>query len=158
MFLPAVTNCGHTIYPVAFPPVLAPYLVGLVLALAVIFHSGRAFRRALLATRLSSVGMFAVAFLMFSLTWWLVLIELGFLMCFWWALGFHRRVTSAEYQLSRGAACLAAAFIAWFSVFCFDPGGGALIGVWLSFASSVGLFIGAVIWAFEANDPHQLDI
>ena len=157
MFLPAIKNCGDTIYPVEVPFVLPPYLVGLVLALAAIFHSRRALRRALLAIRLLTVAMFVLGLLLVSSSIAMVVIVILTSVLFWWALGLRKNITSAAYQLARGGVCASVVFIAWFALWCCDPSSDALFGLWLSLASSIGLLIGTLIWAVEANEPLDDD-
>jgi hypothetical protein len=151
MFLPAVRGCSGTISPVEVPPFWAPYLYGLAFAVVALARSQR--------------GLVAAAVMMRVLAWFVMMCGLalatiapavGFLeLLAGGVLAVAIGVTGAsERRLATTALVIATMSMMWFGWWCtLDD---ALTGVYLAFASSVGLWVGGLAWAVEAASSAAL--
>ena len=146
LFLPAVRGCEGSIAPVEVPPFWAPYLYGLVFAIAALARSQR--------------GIVLGAMLLRVLAWFVVMC--GFAMAtIAPALGFFELVAGcvlaiaigiiggSERRLATTALVIATMSTVWFGWWCTTDD--ALAGVYLAFASSVGLWVGGMVWVIEAS-------
>jgi hypothetical protein len=143
MFLPAVDACGPVV-PYQLPPVLPPYAFGLVFALIAISQTPRALRRGIAALRGVAIG---VAIAGAAIT--AIVPEIGVpeLALGGVVLALLASSRAGEPRIAAAAIVVALVSMLWFAVWCLDDS--ALIGVYLSLASSTGLLLGAVRWRRE---------
>jgi hypothetical protein len=152
MFLPAVDACGP-VMPYELPPVLPPYVLGLVFALIAIAQTARGLRRGIVALRAVSVLAAVAGVVVIPIVPAVGIPELGLGVVLLLVLGLWR---TTEPRIAAAAAVVAAVSTLWFGLWCL--GDGALIGVHLSLASSAGLLLGAVMWRLELADRPPVDV
>jgi hypothetical protein len=152
MFLPAVDACGP-VMPYELPLVVPPYALGLVFALIAIAQTERGLRRGIVALRAVSVLTAAAGVVVMP-----VVPEIGIpeLVLGVGLLGVIGLARTTERRVAAAALVVAAVSALWFGLWCLDDG--ALIGVYLSVASSGGLLLGAVMWRGELADRPPVDV
>ncbi|HEX3765239.1 MAG TPA: hypothetical protein VHW23_41365 [Kofleriaceae bacterium] len=152
MFLPAVDACGPVL-PYELPPVLPPYVLGLVFALIAIAQTGRGLRRGIVALRAVSVIAAVAGVVVIPVVPEIGGPELAFGLVLLQVLGLWR---TTEGRVAAAAVVAAVVSTLWFGLWCLDDG--ALIGVYLSLASSLGLLLGAMMWRSELADRPPVDV
>jgi hypothetical protein len=143
MFMPAVDACGP-VSPYQVPPVLPPYIYGLVFALIALSQTPRALRSAAVALRAISIAVAILGGFVMLIVPEIGVLELGFGATVLLLVGVSR---TTEPRMAVGAIAVAAVASLWFTVWCFDRT--AMFGVYASLASSLGLLVGAVLWRRE---------
>ena len=151
MFLPAVRGCNSSIAPVEVPPFWAPYLYGLVFAIAALARTQR--------------GLLVGAIMMRVLAWFVVMSGLA-LATIAPAIGFFELIAgcvlaiaigvtgASERRLATTALVIATMSTLWFGWWCTTDD--ALAGVYLSFMSSVGLWVGGLSWLVESAGAAKI--
>lgn len=148
MFLPAVKGCHEPVMPYEVPPFLPPYLYGLVFALIAVSRTQRGLERGYAALRVLGAAVVLGSVALIVITPELGVIEL--------LIGTVLLVTVAPSGAAevRIAACgleVAAVCILWFGGWWMSDD--ALLGIPLSFASSIGLFVGCLAWLRAVSRP-----
>jgi hypothetical protein len=146
MFLPAVDACGP-IAPYQVPPVLPPYVYGLVFALIAVSQTPRGLRRGIVALRVVSLLVAIASAAVIAIVPEVGVPELGLGLVLLLLVGPSR---TTEPRVAGAAIVVALISMLWFGVWCLEDG--ALIGVYLSLAGAAGLLLGAVLWRREAAE------
>jgi hypothetical protein len=156
MFLPAVDACGPVL-PYQLPPVVPPYVLGLVFALTAIAQTERGLRGGIVALRAVSAITAAAGVVMTPVVPELGIPELAVGAVLLLIIGLWR---TTESRVAAAAIVVAAASTLWFGLWCLGLWclDGAAIGVYLSLASSAGLLVGAVLWWRELADRSPVDL
>lgn len=152
LFLPAVDACGP-VMPYQLPPVVPPYVLGLVFALIAIAQTDRGLRRGIVALRAVSAITAAAGVVMMPVVPEIGIPELILGVGLLLVIGLWR---TSERRVAAAAIASAAVSALWFGLWCLDDG--ALIGVYLSVVSSAGLLLGAVMWRGELADRPPVDV
>ena len=151
MFVPAVRGCGHEpIVPIAIPPVIPPYLLGLGFGLAGMLAGSRSNLKGA-AIYLRVVMLLFLVECMIAVVeepqFGLVVVIAPILMLV--ILGLRE---TTDRRLGGAATVCGLASAIWFGLFC--GGEDALIGVWVSLFSSIALAISGIAWlADPGEDP-----
>jgi hypothetical protein len=143
MFLPAVDACG-TVMPYEVPPLLPPYLYGLVFALIALSRTPRGMLRGIFALRLVTVLVIVAGAVVIPIAPEVGVVELVLGVALLLIVGLIR---TTEPRVAASALVVAAVAMLWFGLWCLT--GDALVGVYLSLASSTGLFAGTLLWLRE---------
>jgi hypothetical protein len=156
MFLPAVDAYGPVL-PYELPPVVPPYVLGLVFALIAIAQTERGLRGGILALRAVSAIVAAAGVVMTPVVPELGVPELAVGAVLLLVVGLWR---TTELRVAGAAIVVGVASTLWFALWCVGLWclDGAAIGVYLSLASSAGLLIGAVLWERELADRPPVDV
>ncbi|MBA3464798.1 MAG: hypothetical protein H0T46_32995 [Deltaproteobacteria bacterium] len=142
MFLPALEGCGTTtVLPLELPPFLPPYLYGLAFASAAHARTQRSVIASVVIMRLLATLVTCAGFVVFLVAPAVGIVEL--------AVGFVLLVAVggrgySERRLALTAMIIGAVCTFWFGLWATTAE--ALIGVYLSLASSVGLLLGGSLW------------
>lgn len=153
MFLPAVKGCHEPVIPYQVPPLLPPYLYGLVFALLAMAPTPRGLQRARVALRVLGTLVVFASIVLLVVAPPVGVIEL--------LIGTVLLVT----VLSTGAiephiaACgveIAVVSVLWFGAWSVTED--ALLGVTLSLVSSVGLLVGCLAWLREATSRPVVEM
>lgn len=152
LFLPAVDACGPVL-PYELPPVAPPYVLGLVFALIAIAQTDRGLRGGILALRAVAAIAAAAGVVVIPVVPEIGVPELAVGVVLLLVVGLWR---TTEPRVAAAALLVGAVSALWFGLWCLDDG--ALIGVYLSLASSVGLVLGAVLWRRELADRPPVDV
>ncbi len=144
MFLPAVKECGASVYPTEMPVFWHPYVYGLALAIASCAMTVGAVRRAVTMMRvvagLAIAGGAATLFASTGLGTVLLVLG-GVLLAMIGVRGAsERRIASTGIVVS--VMCLL-----WFGLWAGSAG--AMIGVYVSLAASIFLLAGSLLWLSE---------
>lgn len=144
MFLPAVKGCSAPVYPLEMPMFLPPYLYGLAFAVGALSLSARAMRHTITAVRAITVITIMGSGVLLLVAPGLGLVEMlaGALLLAAIGWGGHSERRAASAATLIGALCTT-----WFGLWASTPD--ALLGVYLSFAASVGLLLGGLVWLGE---------
>lgn len=141
LFLPAVQECDAPSYPYEFPAFTGPYVLGLVFALIALARTRHGIDRGIRGLRIVLSLMILGGLVTAATQSVLVgLILLGV------ALILTGMLFGIPPERRIAAVCISANAIwaLWFGLWCMDSG--AMIGVYLSFASSLGLLVAGVTW------------
>jgi len=152
MFLPAIDACGPVL-PYELPPVLPPYVLGLVIALIAIAQTARGLRRGIVALRAVSVVAAVAGVVVIPVVPQIGGPELAFALVVLQVLGLWR---TTEARVAAAAVVVGVVSTLWFALWCLDDG--AMLGVYLSLASSVGLLLGAVMWRGELAGRPPVEV
>ncbi len=145
MFLPALRGCGDTtVVPLELPPFLPPYLYGLVFAFAALARSQRAVMAGVIALRVLATLVTCAGFVVFLVAPAVGIVELFLGIVLVAAIGGRGY---AEQRMALTAVIMGAVCTLWFGLWSLTTS--ALLGVHLSLASSIGLFLGGVVWFGE---------
>ena len=144
LFLPAVKGCDADVVPYQMPWFCAPYVYGLAFAVIALARTPRAVAAAVVALRVLAcvviAGATVVTILNVAIGCVLLVVGGMLLATIGWDGGSERRLAAT-------AILIGAVSSAWFALWCASPD--ALLGVKLSFASSLALVVGGMIWAAE---------
>ena len=151
MFLPAIDACGPVL-PYELPPVVPPYVLGLVFALIAIAQTERGLRCGIVALRVVSAITVAAGVVVLPIVPEIGIPEAVLGVALLGVIGPWR---FSEPRVAAAALVVGAVSALWFGLWCLDDG--ALIGVYLSVASSAGLVLGAVMWRGELADRPTVD-
>ncbi len=141
MFLPAIMGCNQPVMPYELPPLLPPYVYGLVFALlAMSLSSGG------LAFGVAALRVMAVLVVAASVVLVIVVPAVGALELMIGAvlLAIVGLSGATEARIAGTGIAVGLISMIWFGFWSVTPD--ALLGVYLSLASSVGLFVGSLAW------------
>lgn len=152
LFLPAIDGCNRPITPLLLPPLWPPYLYGLVFAAIALIRTQRGLDGGLFALRVLSWLVVATGIAMTAIAPPIGAIELASGIALVATLGWS---SNSERRAATTGVVVGAISTACFGLWCTSSD--ALHGVYLAFASSVALVIGALIWLADlAAQPRQV--
>lgn len=144
LFVPAVDGCSTPIVPLDAPPFWVPYLFGGAFVVAALARTRLGYSIATLAVRLLAWLVIVGGLSMLGVAPALGVIELALGLLFLAAIGWRG---SSEHRLALALVAVGATSSLWFALWSLTPG--ALLGVYLSLASALGLFVGGLVWFAE---------
>jgi len=145
MFLPAMKGCGSAaVSPLDVPPFLPPYLFGLVFAFIASTRSARAIVAGVMAVRFLATLVAFAGFIVFLIAPSIGIVELTVGIVLLTTIGVQG---VSETRLAATTVIIGALCAGWFGLWTASVD--ALYGVHLSLASSIGLFVGGVVWLAE---------
>ncbi|MDB4955528.1 MAG: hypothetical protein JWO36_3097 [Myxococcales bacterium] len=149
LFLPAIRGCHEPVYPFETPMFLPPYFYGLAFAFGAAAVTVRGMRNAIVAIRAITIAMLAFSAILTMFSPPVGIIELMIT-----ALIFAGIDTSghSERRAASAATIVGAICTLWFGFWTATSD--ALLGAYLSLASSIGLLVGGLIWVGET--AHQV--
>jgi len=154
MFLPALRGCGSDpVVPLDVPPFLPPYLYGLAFAFVALARSQTGLVAGALALRLLGALVAFAGFVVFLVAPGIGIVELTVGTVLLFAIGLQG---ASEVRLAVTALVIGATSTVWFALW--SAADEALVGVYLSLGSSLGLFLGGIVWLLElwAHPPTSV--
>ncbi|HEY0478004.1 MAG TPA: hypothetical protein VGD37_10795 [Kofleriaceae bacterium] len=153
MFLPAVQACGQPLTPYEVPPLAPPYVFGLVFALVAIARTSRGVWYAVFALHVLVMLVVVMSVAMIPIVPELGILELiiGVVLLLLFGLS-----GTTEPRVAVAAIVVALVSMLWFGLLA--AADDALIGVYLSLASSAGLLLGAVLWLRELSVRSAVEV
>jgi hypothetical protein len=153
MVLPAVKSCGQPVTPLEVPPFLPPYLYGLVLALIAMSRTSRG-----LAYGATALRVLAALIVLGSVVLVVIAPEIGVVELL---IGVVLQVTigvsrTTELRVVATGILVSLGSILWFGMWSVTSD--ALIGVYCSLASSIGLLAGCLGWLRELVIRRPVDV
>lgn len=144
LFLPAVRGCHEPVVPLEVPPFWAPYLYGLVFAAIALARTDRGLAAGVTMLRILAwlVLVGGCAMLVTFPPIGVIEVLLGILL--FATIGWH---AASERRIAATAIMIGAIGTAWFALWACLPD--ALIGSYLALASSIGVFLGGMVWLGE---------
>ena len=144
MFLPAVKGCSSPIVPLELPPFVPPYLFGLVFAWLALSRTRRALAAGSFVLRMVALGVVlaGIALVLIAPTVGIIEVAVGLVLVA--TIGGRR---GSERRIAVSGVVIGAVCTVWFGLWSVTPE--ALLGVYLSLASSVGLLLGSTMWVAE---------
>jgi hypothetical protein len=143
MFLPAVKGCHGPVMPYEVPPLLPPYVYGLVLALLAM-SSSRGLSYGIVALRAMAVLVVAASIVLVVIVPAVGALELMIGTALLVIVGLSG---TTEARIAGSGIAVGLISMIWFGFWSVTPG--ALLGVYLALASSVGVFAGSLAWLRE---------
>jgi hypothetical protein len=144
MFLPAVNACGQPLTPYEVPPLAPPYLFGLAFAVIAIARTRRGLWFGVFALHALAMLVVIASIVIIPIVPELGIVELVIgtvlLVIFGWS-------GTTEPRVATAAVVVAVVSMLWFGLLATTDD--ALPGVYLSLASSAGLFAGGLLWLRE---------
>jgi hypothetical protein len=153
VFLPAVKGCSHPVMPYEFPPFLPPYLYGLVFAVIAMAPSPRGVLCGVLALRVLATLVVTGSVVLFVVVPPVGALELLIGTVLFAIVGLSG---TTEERVAGTGVTVGLISILWFGFWSLTPD--ALLGVYLSLASSAGLFVGSLMWLRELMSRPAIDV
>ncbi len=153
MFLPAVKGCHDPVMPYEVPPFLPPYVYGLVFALLAMSRSLRGLSYGVLALRVLAVLVVVGSVVLVVVVPPVGVVELVVGTVLLVIVGLNG---TTEPRIAGTGIAVSLVSIVWFGFWAVTPD--ALLGVYLSLASAIGLFAGCVQWLHELLSRPQVDV
>jgi hypothetical protein len=153
MFLPAVKGCNHPVMPYEVPPFLPPYLYGLVFALLAMPWSSRGLSYGIIALRVLAVLVVAGSVVLVVVVPAVGALELMVGTTLLVIVGLSG---TTEARIAGTGIAVGVISTIWFGLWSVTPD--ALLGVYLSLASSIGLFVGSIHWLRELVCRPSVDM
>lgn len=144
MFLPAVKGCSSPIVPFELPPFIPPYLFGLAFAALALSRTRRALVAGNTALRIISVLVVLAGIALVLIEPRVGIVEVGLGLALVATVGL---APVSERRIAVSGVVVGAVCTTWFGLWSATPD--ALLGIYLSFASSVGMLLGSLIWVGE---------
>jgi hypothetical protein len=141
MFLPAVKGCHQPVMPYEVPPFMPPYLYGLVLAVIAMVHTPRSLALGALALRVigSLVVIGSMVLMVIAPPIGVIELLIGAVLLVMVGL-----FETTEPRIVASGIVVGVVSVIWFGCWSVTPD--ALVGVYLSLASSLGLLAGCLAW------------
>ena len=153
MFLPAVRGCHQPVMPYEVPPFIPPYLYGLVFALIAIRWTSRGLELGALALRVlgSLVVVGSVVLIVIAPPAGILELLVGAVLIV--TVGLYG---TSELGVVASGIVVSTVSVVWFA--CWSLTTDALIGVYLSLASSAGMLAGCLVWLRELLGRSPVDM
>jgi hypothetical protein len=152
MFLPAIKGCHHPVMPYEIPPLTPPYVYGLVFALLAM-SSSRGLSCGVVMLRVMAVLVVVASVVLVVVVPAVGALELMLGTVLLVIVGLSG---STEARIAGSGVAVGLISMIWFGFWSVTPG--ALLGVYLSLASSVGLFAGSLAWLRELVCRSAVDM
>jgi len=153
VFLPAVKGCNHPVMPYEFPPFLPPYLYGLVFAAIAMAGSPRGVMCGVLALRVLATLVVTGSIVLFVVAPPVGAIELMIGTMLFAIVGLSG---TTETRVAGTGVTIGLISTLWFGFWALTSD--ALLGVYLSLASSAGLLTGSLLWLRELLSRPAIDV
>ena len=153
VFLPAVKGCNHPVMPYEFPPFLPPYLYGLVFAAIAMAGSPRGVMCGVLALRVLATLVVTGSIVLFVVAPPVGAIELMIGTMLFAIVGLSG---TTEARIAGTGVSIGLISTLWFGFWALTSD--ALLGVYLSLASSAGLLTGSLLWLRELLSRPAIDV